>query len=143
MNPYEHQNFDVIYKAGLRGEEISFILTGFAIIALVFIITVFNKRLAEVELVLVYFSIAFFFEIFSAFLFHNMKKFGYQISASIFQYAGLFAIILGFFTFLTDLMDWSFYIQLVYVLGVIAFLILTASEMQVYMDYKKKKDSHE
>jgi len=143
MNPYEHQNFDIIYKAGLRGEQISFTLTGFAIIALVFIITVFNERLAEVELVIVYFSIGFFLEIFSAFLFHDMKKFGYQISASIFQYGGLFAIILGFFTFLTDLMEWSFYIQSVYVVGVIGFIFLTGKEMQVYKDYRKKKDSNE
>jgi len=143
MNPFEHPNFEIIYKAGLRGEQISFTLTGFAIIALVFIITVFNERLAEVELVLVYFSIGFFSEIFSAFLFHVMKKFGYQISASIFQYAGLFAIILGFYSFLTDLMEWSFYIQLVYILGVTGFVILTTKELQVYKDYRKKKDNNE
>jgi len=97
LNPYQHPNWEMIYKTGLRGEQISYTLTGFAILALVFIISIFIDDLANAELVIVFFSLGFILEVFSAFLFHFFPKFGFQISASIFQFGGLFAILLGFY----------------------------------------------
>ena len=78
MNPHEHPNWEIIYKTGLRGEQISYTLTGFAILALVFIISIFIDNLANAELVIVFFSLGFILEVFSAFLFHFFSKFGFQ-----------------------------------------------------------------
>ena len=57
-----------------RQEEISFILCGFSIISLVFIITVFQDKLVSIEWVIIFFSMAFIFEITSAFLYHDVQK---------------------------------------------------------------------
>lgn len=143
LNPHEHPNWETIYKAGLRGEQISYTLTGFAILALVFIISIFIDNLANAELVIVFFSLGFILEVFSAFLFHFFTKLGFQLSASIFQYGGLFAILLGFYTYLTNTMEWSILIHVVYISGVIGFIILSGKELQVYIDFGKKKDKDE
>lgn len=141
MNPHEHPNWQIIYKAGLRGEQISYTLTGFAILALVFIISIFIDNLANAELVIVFFSLGFILEVFSAFLFHFFAKFGFQMSGSIFQYGGLFAILLGFYTYLTSTMDWSMFIHVVYVGGVAGFLILSGKELIVIIELgKNNKD---
>ena len=143
MNPHEHPNWEIIYKTGLRGEQISYTLTGFAILALVFIISIFIDNLANAELVIVFFSLGFILEVFSAFLFHFFSKFGFQISGSIFQYGGLFAILLGFYTYLTSTMEWSMLIHVVYFSGVVGFIILSGKELYVYINYGKKINKDE
>ena len=143
LNPYEHPNWEKIYKTGLRGEQISYTLTGFAILALVFIISIFINNLANAELIIVFFSLGFILEVFSAFLYHFFTKFGFQLSASIFQYGGLFAILLGFYTYLTNTMEWSILIHVVYISGVVGFIILSGKELQIYINYAKKKDNNE
>jgi len=143
LNPHEHPNWEIIYKAGLRGEQISYTLTGFAILALVFIISIFIDDLANAELVIVFFSLGFILEVFSAFLFHFFTKLGFQMSASTFQYGGLFAILLGFYTYLTNTMEWSILIHVVYISGVVGFVILSGKELHVYINYAKIKDKDE
>jgi len=143
LNPHEHPNWEIMYKAGLRGEQVSFTLTGFAILALVFIISIFIDNLANAELVILFFSLGFILEVFSAFLYHFFTKFGFQLSASIFQYGGLFAILLGFYTYLTNTMEWSILIHVVYISGVVGFIILSGKELQIYINYAKKKDKDE
>jgi len=143
MNPHSHELWDMIYKAGLRGEQVSFTLTGFAIIALVFVMTVFVNNLGNAELIVVFFSIGFFLEVFSAFMFHFFEKFGYQISASILQFGGLFAILLGFYTYFTSILEWSLYIQIVYIFGIVGFVILSGKELHVYIKYRNKKVNDE
>jgi len=120
-----------------RKEEISFILCGFSIISLVFIITVFQDNLDSIEWVIIFFSMAFIFEIISAFFYHDVQKNLYSFVGMVFQYGGIFSIMIGFFTYLYNVMPWSSGILTVYFLGIIAFIVLSIREIAFYAEYSK------
>jgi len=120
-----------------RQEEISFVLCGFAIISLVFIMTIFKENIAQVELVIGFFSLAFVFEIISAFFYHDVKENLYTYAGTVFQYGGLFSIMIGFFTYFLDIMDWSLIVILIYTAGVLAFILLSAREIGIYLNYSQ------
>lgn len=140
MKPHLHKSWDKIFQAGLRGEQVSFALTGFAIIGLVFIMSLTFDDLSDAELIIVFFTFGFILEMFSAFMYHMFEKFGYQMSAGILQYGGLFAILLGFFTYFIDIMEWSVYIKVLYLIGLAGFIILSAKELHAYIRYEAKKE---
>jgi len=123
-----------------RQEEISFILCGFSIISLVFIITVFQEKLASVEWVVIFFSMAFIFEITSAFFYHDVQKNLYSFAGMVFQYGGIFSIMVGFFTYLYNIMPWSGGILAVYFIGFIVFFILSIREIGFYRQYSSALD---
>jgi len=120
-----------------RQEEISFILCGFSIISLVFIITVFQDKLASIEWVIIFFSMAFIFEITSAFLYHDVQKNVYSFVGMVFQYGGIFSIMVGFFTYLYNVMPWSGGIIALYFFGIGVFIILSIREIKFYSEYSK------
>jgi len=120
-----------------RQEEISFILCGFSIISLVFIITVFQNNLASIEWVIIFFSIAFIFEITSAFFYHDVQKNIYSFVGMVFQYGGIFSIMVGFFTYLYNVMPWSGGILITYFLGFVVFFALSMREIKFYAEYSK------
>jgi len=120
-----------------RQEEISFILCGFSIISLVFIITVFQDKLAFVEWVIIFFSMAFIFEITSAFFYHDVQKNLYSFVGMIFQYGGIFSIMVGFFTYLYNVIPWSAGILILYFLGMVVFISLSIREIRFYAEYSK------
>ncbi len=123
-----------IVKNAQRQERISFTLTGFALIALVFIIGSFKDNLAEVEIIIALFSLGFLFEIISSSLYHFITRNVFMLSGLLFQYGGIFAIMLGFFAYLSSAMGWSFYVLIIYSVGTMAFVILTIKEIQIYLD---------
>lgn len=120
-----------------RQEEISFILCGFAIISLVFLISTFED-LASVEIILGLFSFAFIFEIISAFLYHHMSSNYYSFAGMVFQYGGLFAILSGFHAFFLGEMSWSLILNGVYIFGMIVFIILSAKEIFIMNEYSRE-----
>jgi len=120
-----------------RQEEISFILCGFSIISLVFIITVFQEKLASVEWVIIFFSMAFIFEITSAFFYHDIQKNVYSFVGMVFQYGGIFSILVGFLSYLYNVMPWSAGVLIVYSVGIVSFVSLSIREVGVYQEYSK------
>jgi len=132
-HPQNTSNISRLIDVAQRGEQVSFTLSGFAMIALVFIITVFQQRLGDVELVIVFFSLGLMFEIISSFLYHFLTRNIFIFSGMVFQYAGLFSIICGFFTFLANEMSWSLFIPLIFYGGLIAFTALTTKELNAYI----------
>jgi len=134
---YRHEKIKSVVHTAERQEEISFILCGFSIISLVFIITVFEEKLASVEWVIIFFSMAFIFQITSAFFYHDVQKNLYSFLGLVFQYGGIFSIMLGFFSYLYNVMPWSAGILIVYFLGIVVFVSLSIREIGFYLDYSK------
>ncbi len=118
-----------------RQEEISFILCGFSIISLVFIITVFQEKLDSVEWVVIFFSMSFIFQITSAFFYHDVQKNIYSFIGMVFQYGGIFSIMVGFFAYLYNVMPWSGGILIVYFLGIVVFFGLSIREIKFFAVY--------
>jgi len=102
-------------------------LTGFALVGVIFIITFFQGRnysLAE-ELLLTFFSLAFIFEVISALMYRMVHRGIYGFLGSLFQYGGILSMIMGFGTFMFQVMNWSFYLNTSYLLGISAVIILS------------------
>jgi len=137
---YRHEKIRSIVHTAERQEEISFILCGFSIISLVFIITVFQDTLASVEWVIIFFSMAFIFQITSAFFYHDVQKNLYSFVGLVFQYGGIFSIMVGFFSYLYNVMPWSAGIFIVYVIGIVTFVSLSIREIGFYLDYSRALD---
>jgi len=134
---FRHEKIKSVIHTVERQEEISFILCGFSIISLVFIITVFQDKLVSIEWVIIFFSMAFIFEITSAFFYHDVQKKLYSFVGMVFQYGGIFSIMVGFFTYLYNVMPWSGGILTVYFVGIIAFIALSIREIGFYAEYSK------
>jgi len=113
-----------------RGEEISFILCGFAIISLVFIITLFQDNFGEGEIMIIFFSLAFIFEIVAAFVYHDTTKFYSLYIGAAFQYSGILSMLCGFFSYFNSVMSWSFGIYAVFYFGLAMFIWLTIREIR-------------
>ena len=132
-----------IIRHGERGEQISFTLCGFAILALVFLFTLFKDELVSVEWVIALFSLAFIFEILSAFSYHGTKTNASTFGGMVFQYAGLFAMLLGFLNYVSSAMSWSFAVVTIYLVGVVVFVVITYSELTIYAEYSRALDKKE
>ncbi len=124
-------------KSSQRQEEISFILCGFAIISLVFLISTIDD-LASVEIVLGLFSFAFIFEIVSAFLYHHLSSNYYSFVGMVFQYGGLLAILSGFHSVLYAEMSWSLLLGGIYIFGFIFFVILSVKEIIIIHEFSNE-----
>jgi len=136
-NPAEAEKVDLMVDAYNKAETISWTMAGFALTALTFIITIFSSSLANIELLIVFFSLAFIAEIVSAFLYHDLTKGVSAYTGVVFQYAGMLAILSGFFTYLLSNLSWSGYLWLVYSVGLISFIALTARELSFFVTYWK------
>ncbi|WKT57172.1 hypothetical protein QVH35_06945 [Candidatus Nitrosotenuis chungbukensis] len=115
-----------------KAEETSFVLTGFAIVSLVFIISTFQKNLGDVEHIILFFSLAFIFEVISAFIHHDFEKERAGYHGTVFQYGGILAILCGFLTYFDKVMPWSSGMYVIYIVGIIVFIGLTFREVNVW-----------
>jgi len=113
-----------------KGEGTSFILCGFAIISLIFIITLFQDNFREGEIMIIFFSLAFIFEIIAAFVYHDITKFFSLYIGAAFQYSGILSMLCGFFSYFNSVMSWSFGIYAVFYFGLAMFIWLTIREIQ-------------
>jgi len=139
MNPTtEADKIDLVVDAYNKAETISWTMAGFALTALTFIITIFSSNLADIELLIVFFSLAFIAEVISAFLYHDITKGISAYAGFVFQYSGMLAILSGFFTYLVSKLPWSGYIYIIYTVGLISFLVLTARELTFFVSYWKE-----
>lgn len=120
----------LIFRSFQRGEEISFILCGFAIISLIFIITLFQDNFGEGEIMIIFFSLAFIFEIIAAFIYHDITKFSSLYVGAAFQYSGILSMLCGFFSYFNSVMSWSLGIYAVFYFGLAMFIWLTIREIQ-------------
>jgi len=119
-NP-EHALAQFQYK-----EQESNVLTGFALVAIIFIITFFKDDTYSIarELLLAFFSLAFVFEIISSLFYRMINRGIHGFLGSLFQYGGVLSMIMGFGTFMFQIMNWSFYLNSIYLVGLFAVTIL-------------------
>lgn len=116
---------DILHKE----QQTAYVLLGFAIVSLTFIMTSFQNNSSLVEITVIFFSLAFIFETIAAFLFRDIYSLGASIVGNSFLYGGVLAILCGFFSYFSIVMDWSLGIYLVYYGGIITFIALTLREI--------------
>ena len=116
-----------------RSETISHTLAGFALTALTFIISL-NLDLVNLEILIIFFSLSLIFEIASGLLYRRADLRLYKYLGFVFQYAGLLAVINGFFSFLTDRLPNSYSIWIVYISALVLFFWLTGAELKLYLN---------
>lgn len=127
---FEMQEYD-------RQQNVSLTLAGFAFTALTFIIALRVNELVRIEHLIGYFSLAFFLEMFSAFLTgYRMIRF-YKYLSFVLQYTGLLAIFNGFFAFLMGELPNSFTLEYIYFAGLALFYAITLPELILYRRYWK------
>ncbi len=117
-----------------RQEGLSQTMAGFALTGLTLLITLFSQRLASVEDLLIFFSIAVMLEMFSAFATHFRIRRAWKYLGFVLQYTGLLSIILGFTAFFHEEIPNSPLVGMVHVVFIVGFFVLTQSEL--YFDYK-------
>ena len=115
-----------------RSETISHTLAGFALTALTFIISL-TPNLVNFEILIVFFSLSLIFEITSSLFYRRGEPRLYKYLGFVFQYAGLLAVINGFFSFLTEKLPNAESIWIVYISALILFFWLTVAELKLYL----------
>lgn len=139
LNPQEDISLDRLVEHTERQKTTSFTLGGFALTALTFIIAIFSDKLASVEYIIGFFGMGFIFEIISAFFYQNLTKNHYSYLGMIFQYGGMFSVFVGFWSYALSFMQWSLLIQVIFSSGLIAFIVLTTTELKHYMEYWRNR----
>jgi len=134
----EASNIELLLDVFHKAETTSLTMAGFSLTALTFIIAIFYQNLPSVEMLIVFFSIGFIAEVVSAFSYHDTTKGLSAYSGFVFQYAGMLAILSGFFTYLLSNMSYSGYLWLIYCVGIFAFIFLTAREISFFATYWKE-----
>ena len=127
---FDEKRFIMWVEEFHRNEEISYILCGFTIVSLIFVITLFENNYDVAEAMILLFSLAFIFEVISAFIYHGVKTIYPIFLGAAFQYGGILSMICGFFSFLLIQMEWSLGIYVVFIFGILAFIGFTIRELK-------------
>jgi len=130
LDIFDEKRFMLWVEEFHRTEQISYILCGFAIISLIFVITLFEDNYGLGEAMILLFSLAFIFEVISAFIYHGARTIYPIFLGAAFQYGGILSMMCGFFSFLLIQMDWSLGIYLVFGFGVLTFIGFTVRELK-------------
>jgi hypothetical protein len=126
------ENIEREVAAFERSETISQTLAGFSLAALTFIISL-SSDLVNFETLITLFSLSLVFEVAASLFYRHADLRLYKYLGFVFQYAGLLAIIEGFFSFLVDALPNSYSIWLVYISALVLFFWLTTRELRFYL----------
>jgi hypothetical protein len=141
MNPQKDISIEKLVEHTERQKTTSFTLAGFALAALTFIMSFLNDNPAKVEFIIAFFGLAFIFEIISAFLYQNLTQNRFSYLGMIFQYAGMFSVLVGFWSYGTNFMNWSMLVLAIFISGAFVFVGLTAYELKHYIEYWKNRNN--
>lgn len=131
-HPKEEKERDYFF----HDEEMTLILAGFALTALVLFISL-SQNLSEFASVILFFSIAFLMLTLS-YLFMQIRTTRLlPYLSNVMMDTGLLAVGCGFLVFFWQKFQWSFGISIVYILFIILFIVLSVVNFYYYIEYWK------
>lgn len=120
------------YEEWYKELTLSSTLAGFSITALVFVLAF--QELATVQRMVEFFLIGFVLEMLSFVFYKYMVRVAYDYYATVFQFAGLLAILNGFFVFILQKMSLSPTIFIIMIIGYTLFFILGGKQLKTYFN---------